>query len=273
MKLYVQLIFLIFGTAYGNVVIPKIVDFFPFNGEPMAFLRLGYLMKVVDYFFIIESNVTHSGKPKSVIYLNKYADVINNLNATGKIRTHRCTFPPQLQESWSLERYQRNIGKELILDFMGNTPFVLIVSDADELVRKEFVMDLKTTYNYTMKPRHFILKIMKYSFKWHQPHFWDQGYVINDYGLRQSTQTLSEIRMDIVHHAEIKKESYWWNAGWHCTFCFKITDIIRKLRSFAHTEYSYLQVERSWIIDRVNEGKDILNRTDEPYRLYDGTIY
>jgi hypothetical protein len=155
---------------------------------------------------------------------------------------------------------------------MGNTPFVLIVSDADELVRKEFVMDLRNEYEHTKEQRHFILKLFKYSFKWIQPDRWDQGYVINDYGLRNINLTLTEMRMETVHHHQIKQDNYWWNAGWHCTFCFKITDMIRKLRSFAHTEFAYLHTEKSWIIDRVNEGKDILNRTDEPSAIYNGNI-
>eukprot|EP01041_Mallomonas_annulata_P001470 gene1470-2829_t len=263
-----------------SVIKPKVIDSFPFNGEPMGFLRLGYLMDVVDHFILIEANVTHSGFPKPVMFVDKYKEELHNLNKTGKITIHKISFK-DTGLPWKRERYQRDVVKDIVLNMMGNQPFILIVSDADELLRKEFVAELPSQYNITgynkftgydaTLGKHFFVTLFTYSFKYISSHNWDQGYIINDIALKamESKKTLSDIRTEVVHHIHITDS--WRDAGWHCSYCFKAQDIARKIRSFAHIEHNQDALTRKeWIEDCVRTGKDVLNRTNSIFSTYDG---
>ena len=273
-----------FTSAMDNLWIkPKIIDFFPFNGEPMAFFRLGYLMDVVDYFIIVESNSTHSGKPKSFLYVDKYARVLQSLNSTGKILVHKISFPSVMnrtterKHSWEREKYQRNVGKDIVLKLMGTShPFIMIVSDAYELPREEFVESLSResdngSGSFDTRSMNFVVKLFKYSFKWTHPraYLWNQGYVINDLGIKRLKPfTLSDLRTNTVHVKLIPDRSYWWKAGWHVSWCLKTSDVIRKLKSCAHVEFQLERLyNKNWIEKCMNNGIDILtNKTLIPYK-------
>ncbi len=48
-----------------------IIDTFPYNGEMVAELRLKHLFNDVDEFIVVESRVTHSGKQKDTLYVDR----------------------------------------------------------------------------------------------------------------------------------------------------------------------------------------------------------
>ena len=48
-----------------------IIDTFPYNGEMVAELRLKHLFSDVDEFIVVESRVTHSGKQKDFLYVER----------------------------------------------------------------------------------------------------------------------------------------------------------------------------------------------------------
>jgi beta-1,4-mannosyl-glycoprotein beta-1,4-N-acetylglucosaminyltransferase len=54
---------------------PLIIDYIIYNGEPIVEYRLQYLNDYVDYFVLVESFYTHSGKKKSELYFNKNKDI------------------------------------------------------------------------------------------------------------------------------------------------------------------------------------------------------
>jgi hypothetical protein len=157
----------------------------------------------------------------------------------------------------------------------------MIVSDADELPRKEFVESLshESDYKYAgfnesgafpTRGMHFVVKFFKYSFRWTQikGHLWNQGYVINDLGIKKLKPfTLSDLRTNTVHVKLIPDRSYWWKAGWHVSWCLRTPDIIRKLKSFAHTEFQLERLyNKNWIEKCVNDGVDFTNnQTLVPY--------
>eukprot|EP01041_Mallomonas_annulata_P011328 gene11328-23712_t len=282
-KIFLIYLCLINSTSSESVdtVKHKIIDSFPFNGEPMGFLRLGYLMDVIDHFILIEANSTHSGAPKPLMFVDKYREELVRLNTTGKITIHKIAFKDiNNEDSWTREQYQRDVVKAIVLNMMGNQSFILIVSDADELLRKELVTVLPNEYNdtglnttikYQTKGRHFVIQLFTYSFKFINRHNWDQGYVINDIALRAlGSETLSDLRTDSVRPRFLPDA--WRDAGWHCTFCFKAQDVARKIKSFAHQEYNSASILRKeWIETRMREGKDVLNRTEDVYTTYDGS--
>jgi len=59
-----------------------------------------------------------------------------------------------------------------------------------------------------------------------------------------------------------------FNAGWHFSFVMTIDEIVRKLVSYPHTEYSgdyYTNKER--IQEKINNGEDIFDRQTSYKRI------
>jgi hypothetical protein len=104
-----------------------------FNELELLELRLEELYPVVDYFVIVESDLTFSGKPKP-LYLaenldrfGKYAD---------KIKLVATTADPDVN-SWQREYAQRrDIGYGLP---NARPTDIIMVSDADEIPRRSVV--------------------------------------------------------------------------------------------------------------------------------------
>ena len=117
----------------------KIVDCFIFYNElEMLLYRLNSLVNYVDYFIIVESRHTHSGKEKELFFDNnkKLFEAFNS-----KI-IHIITdeFPylyPNIDysknEQWINENFQRNSIKNGIDKIVLNEEDIFIVSDLDEI--------------------------------------------------------------------------------------------------------------------------------------------
>ncbi len=114
-----------------------------FNEKELVELRLKYLDSVVDYFVVIESNVTFTGKKKEW----NFPDILkNNLKEfSHKIQYHQLNIELDKiknEESWiidnikgddfwRIENFQRNYIKTVCKKFSDND--ILIISDLDEI--------------------------------------------------------------------------------------------------------------------------------------------
>ncbi len=114
-----------------------------FNEKELVELRLKYLDSVVDYFVVIESNVTFTGKKKEW----NFPDILkNNLKEfSNKIQYHQLNIEPDKiknEESWiidnikgddfwRIENFQRNYIKTVCKNFSDDD--ILIISDLDEI--------------------------------------------------------------------------------------------------------------------------------------------
>ena len=108
------LIFIVFFLQSTFTSCQLLISFFCFNGEAISFYHMSYLKDTVDYIFLIESNQTHSGMSKEFYYVDKYKDIIESINSTGKLMIEKITFPDSLKSAWHREKYQRNIAKDVI---------------------------------------------------------------------------------------------------------------------------------------------------------------
>ena len=123
----------------------KIFDCFMYFDEDMILdLRLNILDKYVDYFVIVESKYTHSGKKKNLNFdINKFNNYKNKIiykvfeNSPKEIVEIKETDSEKVKEKNKImnavyrELYQRNYLKEGILEADDND-FILI-SDIDEI--------------------------------------------------------------------------------------------------------------------------------------------
>lgn len=252
-----------------------IIDVFPFNGEPIALFRIAYLKDAVDFFILIESESTHSGVRKPFYYVDKFRDILLYLNSSGKIITKKISFPHHLkkhryefQKTWARETYQRNIAKTLVPRHFPNASFLMIVGDADEIPRLELVKGLSMRYNDFGLPFHLGMSFHYYSFKWIIPDIWQKSFVINSAGLIRLSKELSDERVKeedlLVLH----------DAGWHCSYFMNSSDVVKKIKAFAHQEFNQERfLSKQWVEKCRVEGLDLFQRNTTIARYSGGKGY
>jgi beta-1,4-mannosyl-glycoprotein beta-1,4-N-acetylglucosaminyltransferase len=244
---------------------PLIIDNIIYNGEPIVEYRLQYLNDYVDYFVLVESLYTHSGKKKSELYYYKNIDIFKKYekkiivkiletipNKDDKIYQDIIQYEklPEVKDSWVNEIYNRNyIQKELLNTF--DQPFIVLVCDADEIPKKELVQNIHTYYNKLNEGIHIQMNFLIYGFRWKKDVKWYHPFIINDIG----TKNLSYSRVRLTFNDYIN------NGGWHITACFSPNDIIRKLESFAHTEFDNEKLkDKNFILTCMLSGRSYLSR-------------
>jgi beta-1,4-mannosyl-glycoprotein beta-1,4-N-acetylglucosaminyltransferase len=97
------------------------------------------------------------------------------------------------------------------------------------------------------------MTLFYYGFKW-KVNNWRHPFVINNKGTNKLS--FSNIRLS-------QSPNNYINSGWHFSYCFKIADIIRKLESFAHTEYNTDKYkDKDYILRCINNGVSIFNENE-----------
>ena len=124
-----------------------------FNEAELVELRIKYLDKMVDYFVIVEANITHQGKKKGWNFPKILESNLKEFSE--KIQYHQLDINPEKiknEESWiiddikgddahKIDNFQRNYIKTACEKFSNED--ILIISDIDEIPSKkklEFIM-------------------------------------------------------------------------------------------------------------------------------------
>ena len=122
-------------------------SFLFFNEIELVELRVKYLEKIVDYFVIVEANITQQGKKKD---WNFPKILRNNLKEfSNKIQYHQLNIDPDKikneeswiiddvkgDDAWRIENFQRNYIKTACKKFSNDD--ILIISDVDEIPSKQ----------------------------------------------------------------------------------------------------------------------------------------
>ena len=104
-------------------------SFLFFNETELVELRIKYLNNIVDYFVIVEADITHQGKKKD---WNFTKILENNLKEfSGKIQYHQLNIDPEKikneeswiiddikgDDAWRIENFQRNYIKTVCQKF------------------------------------------------------------------------------------------------------------------------------------------------------------
>jgi beta-1,4-mannosyl-glycoprotein beta-1,4-N-acetylglucosaminyltransferase len=206
-----------------------------FNEFDTLEIRLEELYPVVDKFVICESTKTHSGKDKSLRYLEninrykKYADKIKYVVYN--------TFPKQY-DSWVLEANQRrHLITGIDLTSLKDSD-IIMVSDLDEIPRRSFVQNLKV--DYLKNPEKYNQPITLGS----QLYYNKLTYKVVEPEEFNNWRGTSIITGNILKN---NKDLHWYrhfkdsftnmkNTGWHFSYLGDETQIIEKIESFAHVE-------------------------------------
>jgi beta-1,4-mannosyl-glycoprotein beta-1,4-N-acetylglucosaminyltransferase len=220
----------------------------------MAKIRFQELSDVVDYFVVVESSQTFTGKPKP-FYFDDLSSSTDQWKE--KIIRIKIDFPDGLKTSWEREFYQRNAIAQIV-DRLDDSD-VVVISDADEIVKSSL---LKKITEYTL-PARIDVKQYFWNFNWQVPPHCDQGarpVVCTKYNLKKNTpQELRSMTLPVIP-----------DGGWHFSFFGESDKVRNKIESFAHTEYNSEEYKNSEaILYRIQNGIDPFDRFPLKYSWVD----
>ena len=255
---------------------PLVVDLVIYNGEPILQFRLEYLRSVVDIFIIVEAKMTFSGLKKLHYDLDRTNyTILRTLREEGKVLEVRLdelrlpdTFDHQsrrgrnatIDAAWWREKYLRDSALGAVRNVTAGRRFVLMVTDLDEIPRKDYVSLFPDVYGSLGAGLRLEMASFIYSFRWRLSikgnSKWPKSFIITDASFAKSNWLLS---LDDLRHS--LPAVYFQDAGWHCSFCLTVDLLIRKFQSFSHMELNTPRnTNPTWLADCIQDGRDLLRR-------------
>lgn len=242
-----------------------IVDTFMFLNEfDILEGRLEYLYDHVDYFVIVEANITQSGDSKPMHFMNnmsrykKYLDKVlyfpfvtsrNNYNYD-RLPTNDRDYDTG---PWQLENAQRNhISKALEL---FDDDAIIIISDVDEIPHKDCINVAKQYFANGWDK--LVVQQTYFSYNFNQKHVepWiGSSITTNQVARKETPQGLRNTRYGFGIIS---------NGGWHLTYWGDIETIQYKIQTFAHQELNQAQFkDPEHIKEKIRTGQDMFNRNN-----------
>ena len=234
-----------------------------FNEKELVELRLKYLNSIVDYFVVIESNITFTGKKKKW----NFPDVLkNNLKEFAhKIQYHQLNIKLEEiknEESWiidnikgddfwRIENFQRNYIKTACKKFANDD--ILIISDLDEIPSKDKLSFIKSCNFRVIAPVAFEQASFHLDCNFLELEKWVGSVVatkelIDKYG----PQIFRDLR---------KRISRFTDAGWSFSSFGGIKKVREKIESFCHEEYNKEEYKNEAHLERcIKTGSDLFGR-------------
>jgi len=249
----------------------KIVDCFIFYNElDLLNYRLHILNEQVDYFVLVESTHTHSGKEKELIYENNkemfqsfHHKIIHLIVDDFPYKYPNINYDNKSDnsDSWHNERFQRNCIFRGIQHLSLQDNDVIIISDLDEIPDPRTLERIKNNeINITINALQ--MDFYYYNLNSKKEMIWCFSKILiykyfNE--IIQNKLTCSDIRLN---HIYINSDEYIINkGGWHLSYFGDAHFIKNKLENFAHQEFNnneYANVEK--IEKRVTSGIDLFER-------------
>jgi len=224
----------------------KIVDSFIFYNElDLLEYRLSILNEYVDYFILVESSYTFTGKQKK-LYYQENKDRFDKYNH--KIIYINVTNPPYIypninykaNNQWQNEYYQRcqiALGISKILSDLNNED-IIITSDVDEIPNPNILHEIKNnTLVYDMSNLNRLQMDMYYynlKFRVGDGANWHGIKLLNVKTYKEIKLTFQQMRVwEHTHNVAIIK-----NGGWHLSYFGDKEFIKNKIMAFSHQEYN-----------------------------------
>jgi hypothetical protein len=200
-----------------------IIDSIIANNEvDLIKLRIDLLKNKVDHFYIVDSDTTHSGNPKTRVFEEHFGHLEN-------VTIVYCDIS-EGKTSLDREIIQRNFSKTCVTHPWD----ILICSDVDEIPNIDSILKYK---DENPKDRlaccvqkmscYFINNVVTYP----ENHKNWQGSIVMFKPVEESCQELRDLRFG--HRIPNIQE-----GGFHWSYLGGVKDIIFKLKTFHHVEYS-----------------------------------
>lgn len=234
----------------------KIYDLFTFNNElDLLEIRLNELDSVVDTFIICESTMSHNNEPKPIYFSNNRKRFEKFLHKIDLVIFDSVKHT----DSWSIENdHRRALSEKIPVNL--NEEDILLLSDLDEIPRKDIVEKLKSR---RVEQFPVTLCSTMYSGSFHNHVIAPPNQLHND-----GTVALKFIQykqnQDLQHYRNIRSQTLprIYDAGWHFTSMGGPKNVLKKIQSFAHNEYrdSGVAYTERGISDAIKEGTDVFGR-------------
>jgi len=238
-------------------------SFLFFNEIELVELRIKYLEKIVDYFVIVEANITHQGKKKD---WNFPKILRNNLKEfSNKIQYHQLNIDPDKikneeswiiddvkgDDAWRIENFQRNYIKTACKKFSNDD--ILIISDVDEIPSKQKLEFIKLCDFKKIAPIALEQHLFHIDCNFLKIETW-RGSIITTMQIcnAYSPHRLRRSRNRISHFSD---------SGWSFSSFGGPDKIKEKLESIAHTEFNNDKFKNTdHIMNCQKTGKDLFHR-------------
>jgi beta-1,4-mannosyl-glycoprotein beta-1,4-N-acetylglucosaminyltransferase len=230
-----------------------------FNEKEILKTRLKEMNNFIDFFVIVESSQTFTGKQKP-FYLDETIDSIEEYS--DKIIRVKISFPNNEMTSWEREHYQRNQISAGLREADAKGRDLVIISDVDEIISSKFL-------SQKYKPKNPIkLNVTQYfwNFNWQVPQHCNQGsrpvMCLYKHLLKNTPQQLREMQL-----------SYLEDCGWHLSFFSNAENVKKKIESFSHIEYDTEEFKSLFnILTRMTNGIDPFDRFPLKYTEVDDSF-
>ena len=241
-----------------------LIDAFQFfNEKELVELRVKYLNEVVDYFVVVEADITHQGKKKDWNFPNILKNELKEFSK--KIRYHQLKIDIEKikneesfiiedlkgDDSWRLENFQRNYIKTACKDFSDKD--ILIINDVDEIPSKE---KLKFILSCDFE------KVAPIALEQHLFHI-DCNYLRQESWRGSIVTTMKICNVYSPHKLRRYRNriSHLTDSGWSFSSFGGPEKVKEKFEAFAHKEYNDDKYKNAKHIENCQKtGSDLFHR-------------
>ena len=239
----------------------KIIDCITFFDNNFMFdFRYNILKDYVDFFVICESKFDHKGNIKNQNFIQK-----DNFDKK-KIKYYLMDTPfPKNNDPWKNQAIQREF-------LLSSTNFCdpedyIFFSDPDEIPRPELLRNFVLDNKYGI----FLQDCFNYKFNLFNPYEspWEGTKVCKKKNLKSIDFMREKVRGKNLKYKfyRIDKEKnieIFENGGWHFNNLMQPEDISKKLKTYAHIEFSGNEFSSIEVISEKIEKKiDLFNRGEK----------
>ena len=238
-------------------------SFLFFNESELTELRIKYLDKIVDYFIVVEADITHQGKKKEWNFPKILETNLKEFSK--KIQYHQVNIDPEKikneeswiiddvkgDDAWRIENFQRNYIKTACQKFSDKD--ILIISDVDEIPSKQKLEFIKSCDFKKIAP----IALEQYLF-----HI-DCNFLKLESWRGSIVTTMEICKAYSPHHLRRSRNriSHFTESGWSFSSFGGPNKIKEKLESIAHREFNNDKFKNvDHIINCQKTGKDLFHR-------------
>lgn len=220
-------------------------------------LRMAQLDGLVDLFVIVEGNRTHAGQPKESV-LRKHFDRFRKYADRIVLWTAILPEGDGLHWTWRREIAQRNAIKDALESLHLKPDDMILISDCDEIPRREFVQSL-----HQVPPDGIAVAVQRlyyYTFNHTAPDTLWNGTRATQWA---NVQALGADGVRYVEHARggYPRILRARDAGWHLSYFGGVAAVQSKIESFLHQELNEPEHrDETTIAERIARGADIYGR-------------
>jgi len=234
----------------------KIFDCITFFRENfITNIRFEILKDCVDYFFICESMYDHKGNKKKLNFK------LFNKNLKNKvIYVVKNDKFSKLNTPWQNQATQREYLKNFVFNYSNNDDFIMF-SDPDEIPNPTVVKNLK------LKEKYGIFMQKSFCYKFNLFNSYESPWEGTRVCLKKNLKSIDFMRQKVLKKNlkysffRVDKERSIQiidNGGWHFNNLMSVAEISKKLKTFAHSEFSEEKFSSIEVIKKKIENKEDL---------------